>query len=79
MMMPTERLFTLASFEGLKLIRLYSAQQPELTLAELTGLIEKIDQDGASLDLDASAYLHTLVDMDCPLENPDFYRKRRGG
>lgn len=74
MTIATERLFTLASFEGLKLIRSYAAAQPDLSIGDLITLIEKVDQDGASLDLEASAHLHELVDGDCPLGNPDFYR-----
>ncbi|MCZ7912296.1 DUF3883 domain-containing protein [Agrobacterium leguminum] len=74
MPISTERLFTLASFEGLKLIRAYAVNQPKLSIADLIALIEKVDPDGASLDLEASAYLHSLIDGDCPLENPLFYR-----
>lgn len=70
----TERLFTLPSFEGLKLIRTYSAKHPDTDIVELIELIEKIDPDGYSLDLEASAYLHVLVETDCSLDNPYFYQ-----
>ncbi len=71
---PTERLFSLACFEGLKLVRTYAAQQPDLTIPELIDLIEKVDSDGPNLDLEAGAYLHGLVDADCPLVIPTFYQ-----
>lgn len=69
-----KKLFSLASFEGLKLIRLYRDEQPELVITEIISLIEKVDPDGRSIDLEASAYLHTLVDSGCTLDNPDFYQ-----
>jgi Domain of unknown function (DUF3883) len=71
---PTERIFALSSFEGVRLIRIYSAKQPECGISDLLAIIEKIEPDGASLDLQASAYLHELVDPDCPLEGDGFYQ-----
>lgn len=72
---PTERLFSLPSFEGLKLIRKYAEQQPTLGVSQLVELIEKIDSDGLSLDLQASSYLHTLVADDCPMNGLPFYQE----
>lgn len=70
----TERLFSLPSFEGLRLIRIYAEKQPDLDTTNLLELIENVEPDGASLDLEASAYLDTLVEADCPLEGPLFYQ-----
>lgn len=70
----TERLFSLASFEALKLVRTYAAQQPDMPIPELIALIEKIDPDGANVDLEAGAHMHGIVDAACPLENPSFYQ-----
>lgn len=70
----TERLFSLASFEGLKLIKRYAARQPDVDISELLKLIEKVDADGASLDLEASAYLGKLVGADCPMDGIEFYQ-----
>lgn len=70
----TERVFSLASFEGVRLIRQYAAKQPESALPELLVLIESIEPDGASLDLQASAYLHGLVDPKCALNGEGFYQ-----
>lgn len=71
----TERLFSLPSFEGLKLIRTYAAKQPTLNVEQIVELIEKIDSDGLSLDLQASSYLHTLVAEDCPMSGLPFYQE----
>lgn len=70
----TERLFSLSAFEGLKLIRSYQETQANLSLEELLELIEKIDPDGASLDLEAGYYLGTLVGDDCPKDGTAFYQ-----
>ncbi len=70
----TERLFSLSSFEGLKLLRSYAATQRNLSTPELIELIEKIDPDGLSLDLEAGTYLGTLVGTNCPMNGTAFYQ-----
>ena len=70
----TERLFSLPAFEGLKLFRTYAVEQPYLPDQDVISLIEKVDPDGASLDLEAGAYLGTLVGADCPMEGGAFYQ-----
>lgn len=58
----TERLFSLSTFEGLRLLKKYERRQPDLTIPELITLVRKVDANGAFLDLDASAYLATIID-----------------
>lgn len=70
----TERVFALSAFEGVRLIRIYAAKQPECAIAELLTIIEKVEPDGANLDLEVSAYLHELVEPDCPLSGDGFYQ-----
>ena len=70
----TERVFSLSSFEGLKLIRNYAGKQPDLGICELIRLIERIEPDGVSLDLVAAGYLDTLVEKSCPTDGPPFYQ-----
>jgi hypothetical protein len=53
---------------------MYSAKQPGCDIPEILDIIEKIEPDGASLDLEASAYLNDLVDRDCPLDGDGFYQ-----
>lgn len=69
-----ERIFTLSAFEGLRVIRQYQTQQPELHLDDLIELIQKVDPDGASLDLEASRDLDQIVPKDCPSETLLFYQ-----
>lgn len=71
---PIERVFRLSAFEGLRLIRKYGARQPGLSVTKLVELIERVDQDGRNLDLEAAEYLHTIVEKGCSLDNPSFYQ-----
>ena len=71
----TERIFSLSTFEGLKLFRAYASQQPGLPENELIALIEKLDTDGLSLDLEAAAYLGRLVGSGCPMDGVSFYQE----
>jgi hypothetical protein len=70
-----ERAFTLSAFEALRLLRQYASDNPQLAILQLVDLIEKVDQDGRHLDLRAAAYLHEIVESECPLENPIFYQR----
>jgi hypothetical protein len=70
----TERVFSLPCFEGLRLLRQYSASKPNLNTEELISLVEKVESDGVSLDLEASVHLATIVEDDCPLEGGVFYQ-----
>lgn len=71
----TERLFSLSTFEGLKLFRSYSEKQPDLPDEEIVTLIEKLDPDGTSLDLEAAIYLGKLLGSGALLEGISFYQE----
>lgn len=71
----TERAFSLPAFEGLRLIRRYWIEQPELEIGQIILLIEKLEADGKNLDLQASAYLATIVGTDCSIEGKEFYQE----
>lgn len=70
----TERVFSLSAFEGVRLIRTYAAKQPSTPLDQLLPIIERIESDAPSLDLQASLYLHHIVDENCPLTGNAFYQ-----
>ena len=70
----TERLFSLACFEGLKLIRQYSFEHPELKVADLVQLVVKVEADAESLDMEAALHLHESVASDCPIDGEPFYQ-----
>ena len=70
----TERLFSLPCFEGLRLFRKYMAYHPDLATPDLLSLIDSVEADAHSLDLEASVYLSELVDKDCPLDGHAFYQ-----
>jgi len=72
--LSTERVFALSAFEGVRLIRIYAAKQPEISIEELLTTIGHIEADAANLDLDASVYLYGLVDGGCPMEGDGFYQ-----
>jgi len=70
----TERVFSLSAFEGLKLFRAYLETRVGVGTAELIHLIESIEPDGYALDLEAGAYLGTLIGDNCPLDGDAFYQ-----
>lgn len=70
----TERLFSLPCFEGLRLFRKYLAIHPDLAIPDLLTLIEHVEADAHSLDMEASVYLSEIVEKDCPLDGHAFYQ-----
>jgi hypothetical protein len=72
--LSTERVFALSAFEGVRLIRMYAAKQPEVPIEQLLAIIEHIEADAANLDLEASTYLHRLLEPGCPLSGDIFYQ-----
>ncbi len=70
----TERLFALPCFEGLRLFRRYAADYPHLPLTDLLSLIDEVEADAHTLDMEASVYLSTLVEPECPLSGHGFYQ-----
>lgn len=69
-----ERVFSLSAFEGVRLIRVYTAKQLGCSFQELLSTIEKVEADAINLDLTAAAYLHELVEDGSPLDGDDFYQ-----
>lgn len=70
----TERLFTLPTFEGVRLIRIYVAKRLGCTFEELLFTINRVEADARDLDLAAATYLHKLVEDGCPVDGYDFYQ-----
>lgn len=71
---PTERVFALSAFEGVRLIRMYDAKHPGSSIEQLLSLINKVEADAPSLDMEASVYLHGVIEVGCPLEGDQFYQ-----
>ena len=70
----TERICSLPCFEGLRLFRRYKIKHPDLPLADLLSLIDSVEADANSLDMEASVHLSTLVEAECLLDGPVFYQ-----
>ncbi|MCH8490822.1 MAG: DUF3883 domain-containing protein [Oceanicaulis sp.] len=70
----TERVFSLPSFEGFRLLRKYMNNYPDLAISDLRRLIDSVEADAHSLDMEASVYLSELVENDCPLDGHLFYQ-----
>ena len=68
------RIFSLPCLEGLRLFRRYRNKFPGLPLVDLLELIESVEADAQSLDMEASVHLSNFLEVDCPLEGPIFYR-----
>ncbi len=70
----TERVFSLSCFEGLRLLRKHEERQPNLSVPELILLVERVEADGLSLDLEASVHLSKAVEYDITLDGRSFYQ-----
>ena len=70
----TDRVFSLPCFEGLRLFRKYMKDHSDLTIPDILSLIENVEADARSLDMEASVYLSELVEKDCPLDGRVFYQ-----
>ena len=71
---PTERLYSLPCFEGLRLFRKYMVDHPDLPIPDLLSLIDSMEADAHSLDMEAVAYLSEFVEKNCPLDGHAFYQ-----
>jgi hypothetical protein len=69
----TERLFTMSSFEGLRLIRKRLLEGPGSPVELIVSEIQLTEPDAPGLDLEAACELHGLVDS-CELDGTIFYR-----
>ncbi|MDB5285262.1 MAG: hypothetical protein JWR05_211 [Mucilaginibacter sp.] len=69
-----DRLFSMSSFEGLRLIRREIVANSKVSLDDLPALILKVEPNANSLDLDAAFYLHSIVDINSPFQGHEFYR-----
>ena len=69
-----ERIFSLPCFEGFRLLRRYKADYPDLPLDDLLSVINTVEADAQSLDMNASIQFSSLVEEDCPLDGPVFYQ-----
>ena len=74
MSISAERVFSLSCFEGLRLLRKHEEKQPDLTLSDLVSLVQSVEADALSLDLEASAYLFHAVERGAPLDGSAFYQ-----
>jgi hypothetical protein len=70
----SERVFSLPCFEGLRLLRRYMSRNPGMDLDDLLGLIDHVEADAHTLDMEASVHLSALVETDCPLDGHAFYQ-----
>lgn len=71
---PLERLFAMPAFEGLRVLRTYMTMHgcPDLMVA--SDLVERIEPDAHSLDLDAAQYLASLITPSVANGGAEFYR-----
>jgi hypothetical protein len=69
-----ERLFSMPSFEGARIIRNQITQSSNLSVTEAVAVIRKIELDVSALDLEASEALIGLLPTDLPNDGAHFYR-----
>ena len=56
------------------MLRKHEEQQPNLSLQELISLVERVEADALSLDLEASVHLSKAVEYDATLDGVVFYQ-----
>ena len=72
--LPANRVFSFACFEGVRLLRKYRADFPDLPNLDLMRVIHSAVADAHALDLEASIELSAFIASDCPLEGHSFYQ-----
>jgi Domain of unknown function (DUF3883) len=70
---PTERLFAMPAFEGLREIRRRILEGNQAEFVDVVAAIKVSEADAEALDLEASAALHSMVE-ECDLDSHVFYR-----
>lgn len=69
------RLFSMAAFEGLRILRRHAAHNPNLPIVEIGAVIARVEADAAALDLEAAYSLSAIVpDVVSPEDGKAFYR-----
>ena len=72
--LPFERLFSLPAFEGVRIVRSHLAQQPGINVAEAISIIQAVEIDALSFDLEAGAALLDIIPASLSNEGAPFYR-----
>lgn len=73
--MDFDRLFTISTFEGLRLMRVVIATVPEVTIDACPDALIAHSPQARDYDLEAAKVLHPLVAMGAAHENVLFYRE----
>ncbi|MCA8021972.1 DUF3883 domain-containing protein [Burkholderia metallica] len=68
------QLLSMPAFEGLRVLRIYLENKPCDTIEALVELINHIEPNALSYDLDAAIYLHNVVPKNAPHNGVMFYR-----
>jgi hypothetical protein len=69
------RVFAMGAFEGLRALRRRRPSFPDVSFADLTDLIRRVDPDGASHDYEAAFQLEPIVAATAPAsEAAEFYQ-----
>ncbi len=74
MTLPFHQLFTMASFEGLRLIRDYRSRHLDLEIGEIIALVERSEADSASMDFESARELDGLISDTDGVSTSHFYR-----
>lgn len=69
-----ERLFSMPTFEGIRVVRARMSADPSLNIGSAIELVRQIEVDTQSLDLDACGSLCELLPAEMPNDGAAFYR-----
>lgn len=70
-----DRIFSMSTFEGLRLIRRELSNNPLLSEMSISIIIMTVESNTKSLDLEASFYLNDIVGLAAPFDGKGFYRE----
>lgn len=73
--MEFDRLFTISTFEGLRLVRNVISSVPGVSVDDCPAAVIAHSPQAAAYDLEAAVVLHALVDANAPHDSVFFYRE----
>ena len=75
MSLPFHRLFSMPAIEGLRVARGYIHRGQEVSIEAAVLLVEKVEADATSFDLEAAIQLHPIIDSGVELSGCAFYQQ----
>lgn len=72
--LPFHRLFSMPAFEGLRITRHYCNKNPEVEINDIIQIIQNVEADANSFDLEAAKHLHGFVCQGIDIFGGEYYQ-----